>query len=239
MTSPEYTKEIKPKPPTRRAGARPFAVLAVIAALTGLAAGGAVMTASAQSACTAPGMNAQCTSFGEIWMPSKRDINGESVVITTEITIYRSFEEHETRWIMFSMRNNTADGRNPVTVELREFSTPHGDIITSREEHKSNQVNLWVDILDLPVGTPITMTARVGSTDRGAFLFETLVMAFDRGYAPIMDEHGNQASLFSFTLLGVSKASSSGFIGSIPGFSFLAAIAAAGAAAGLARRRYG
>jgi hypothetical protein len=74
-------------------------------------------------------------------------------------------------------------------------------------------------------------------------------MAFDRGYAPVRDGAGNEASLFSFTLLGVNKetaAGSSGGGGSflqgykLPGFETgpaLVAITLAVAAVAVARRR--
>ncbi len=162
--------------------------------------------AGAQNGCTEPGKNVQCTEFGAITMDSQRDIRGEAIDLTATITLNTAYSDQSARWLLFSVRNVTDDGSNPVTITLKKFSSYAGDIVTTRVEHPSaNELNLWVDTLDTPVGTPITLGMKIGSTDRGAYRLETLVMAFDRGYAPIKDSSGNDASLFSFTLLGVNK----------------------------------
>lgn len=164
-----------------------------------------VPTASAQG-CSEPGRNAQCTAFGNIAMDSQRDIRGSPIDVGVAIFLHTGYEDQGARWLLFSVRNVEQDGSNPVTVKLTKFASPHGDIVTTRvEDAKANELNLWVDILDTPVGVPIDLGVRVGATERGAFTLEALVMAFDRGYAPIQDSSGNDASLFSFTLLGVNK----------------------------------
>ncbi len=165
--------------------------------------------AGAQSGCTEAGKNVQCTEFGSITMDSQRDIRGDPIDLTATITLNTAFGDHAARWLLFSVRNVTDDGSNPVTISLTHFSTYAGDVVTTRVEHPSaNELNLWVDTLDAPVGTPITLDMKIGSTDRGAYRLEVLVMAFDRGYAPVQDSSGADASLFSFTLLGVNKETS-------------------------------
>jgi hypothetical protein len=228
-------------PSGRRPAAVALCLLAVLALLP---------QAGAQGACSEPGKNMQCTEFGTIAMDSQRDIRGDTIGIVAAITLNTAYADHGVRWLLFSVRNVTEDGSNPVTLSLNKFSTDSGDVVTTRVEHPSpNELNLWVDVLDTPVMTPIRLDVQVGSTDRGAYRLETLVMAFDRGYAPVRDGAGNEASLFSFTLLGVNKetaAGSSGGGGSflqgykLPGFETgpaLVAITLAVAAVAVARRR--
>lgn len=203
---------------------------------------------AAQSGCTEPEKNLQCTEFGTISMDSQRDIRGDPIDMSAVITLNTAYADQASRWLLFSVRNAEADGSNPVTIELVGFSTSFGDIVTTRVEHPSaSELNLWVDTLDTPVGTPISIDLRVGSTERGAYRLETLVMAFDRGYAPIQDSSGNDASLFSFTLLGVNKETpgvgpdGASFMDGkkLPGFGvmpLLAILAAAAAAAAFVRR---
>jgi hypothetical protein len=175
----------------------------------GLAFGLAVLLslspAGAQGACMQPERNVQCTEFGTIAMDSQRDIRGKAIEVTTDVHLNTGYEDRGTRWLLFSIRNVEADGSNPVTIQLDRFSSPYGDVVTTRVDHNTaNELNLWVDILDLPIGMPIELKVNVGATERGAFRLETLVMAFDRGYAPIQVA-GSDASLFSFTLLGVNE----------------------------------
>ncbi|MFA5945095.1 MAG: hypothetical protein WC876_11595 [Candidatus Thermoplasmatota archaeon] len=166
----------------------------------------ALTQVAAQNGCTQDGFNGQCTEFGSIAMEGQRDIRGDPIDVSVAITLNTAYEDQGARWLLFSARNVEQDGSNPVTLELTGFSSAYGDIVTTRVEHATaNELDLWVDILDTPVGTPITLDLKVGATERGAFRLETLVMAFDRGYAPIQDSNGNDASLFSFSLLGVNK----------------------------------
>jgi hypothetical protein len=205
---------------------------------------------SAQSGCTQAEHNVQCTEFGTISMESQRDIRGSFIDQSVAINLNTAYADQQSRWLLFSVRNVEADGSNPVTIEVTRFASAYGDIVTTRVEQPSpSEVNMWVDTLDTPVDTPITIDLRVGSTERGAFKLETLVMAFDRGYAPIQDSSGQDASLFSFTLLGVNEetASSGGDAhnsildgNKTPGLGFagmMAVLAAAVAVAVLARRR--
>lgn len=162
--------------------------------------------AQGAAGCSETGKNVQCTEFGTISMDSQRDIRGQPIDVTASVTLHTAYADRGARWVMFSVRNVTDDGTNPVTISLTRFATDAGDVVTTRIEHeKTNELNLWVDVLDTPVGSPITLAMQVGATERGAYRLETLVMAFDRGYAPIKDSAGNDASLFSFTLLGVNK----------------------------------
>lgn len=192
-------------------------------------------------------MNVQCTDFGTISMDSQRDIRGDPITITATINLNTAYADQAARWLLFSVRNATDDGSNPVTITLTKFSSSAGDIVTTRVEHPSaHELNLWVDTLDIPVGEPITIEMQVGSTERGAYRLETLVMAFDRGYAPVHDASGADASLFSSTLLGVNKETASVKADSgslvqghkLPGMELFAALAAVTlAAAVLIRRR--
>lgn len=202
---------------------------------------------NASPTCLEAGMNVQCTEFGSIKMDSRRDVRGDPIDLTAYIQLNTAYGDRGARWIMFSMRNATEDGPSPVTIGLTSFSTSSGDIVTTRvEQVKPSELNLWVDVLDLPVASPISLQMKVGSTQRGAFALETLVLAFDRGYAPIQDAQGNDSSLFSFTLLGVNKetGSTAGDGGSftdgkkLPGLESIAALTvlALGAAWMLRRR---
>ena len=151
----------------------------------------------------------QCAEMGVIKMDSQRDIRGEPIDVAVDIYLNSAYADAGARWFLFSVRNVESDGSNPVTLALTRFGTDAGDIVTTRVEHNTaNEIDLWVDGLDLPVGQSIHLDLNVGCTERGAFRLETLVMAFDRGYEPIMDSAGNEASLFSFTLLGVNEETS-------------------------------
>lgn len=193
--------------PQRQTGRRPTQAATWIGAL-GLAALLALTPVAAQDGCVQVDRNAQCTEFGTIAMDSQTSIRGQPVDLTADINLNTGYEDQGARWLLFSVRNIEADGSNPITIDLVRFSTAYGDIVTTRVEHATaNELNLWVDILDTPVATPIALDLRIGATERGAFKLETLVMAFDRGYAPIVDSSGNEASLFSFTLVGVNDES--------------------------------
>lgn len=163
-----------------------------------------------ESACAENGMNVQCTTFGTIKMESRRDIRGDAIDVTAQIQLNTAYGDQGARWVMFSVRNSTDDGPSPISIGLTKFSTSSGDVVTTRvEQVKPSELNLWVDVLDLPIGMPISLDLKVGSSERGAFALETLVLAFDRGYAPVQDSYGQDASLFSFTLLGVNKETAS------------------------------
>jgi hypothetical protein len=202
LTPPPSLTPGRQRRPARSLAARPaaWAAALALALLLGLP------SAAAQGGCAEDGRNMQCTGFGRISMESQRDIRGDAIDVAAAITLDTAYADQGARWLLFSVRNVEADGSNPVTIELDHFTSPYGDIVTTRVEHATaNELDLWVDILDMPVGAPIDLALHVGATERGAFRLETLVMAFDRGYAPIKDAAGNDASLFSFTLLGVNK----------------------------------
>lgn len=187
-------------PPRRRAPRRAATMLAAL----GLAALLSAIPAAAQG-CAADGYNMQCTEFGRIAMESQRDIRGSAIDVRSDVYLNTAYEDQGARWLLFSIRNVEADGSNPVTLELKGFSSSYGEVVTTRVDRAgANEIDLWVDVLDTPVGTDIHLDVSVGSTERGAFRLETLVMAFDRGYAPIQASDGSEASLFSFTLLGVN-----------------------------------
>lgn len=236
-----------PAPPTRPTQpTRPTPRTRLLAAaLTAFALLAFAPAAQAQ-ACGEPGMNGQCTEFGSIAMEGQRDIRGDAIDLTVTFTLNTAYADQGSRWLLVSVRNIEDDGSNPVTIELRSFASAYGDILTTRVEQPSaNELNLWVETLDTPINTPITLDLRVGATDRGAFQLETLVMAFDRGYAPVKDSMGNDASLFSFTLLGVNEetsavASDKGSLlrgNKVPGLGAVAVLGALVAVALLLKRR--
>ncbi|MHB8633737.1 MAG: hypothetical protein ACYDBQ_07215 [Thermoplasmatota archaeon] len=163
----------------------------------------------APAACQQPGQNMQCSAFGTISMPTQVDIRGQAVQVTAQITLTTNYGSQGARWLLFSIRNNTSPGPSPISLSLVQLATATGPLTVTRVQHDSpSQIDLWVDVLDTPVGTPISLTVQVGASDRGAFRLETLVMAFDRGYASLQQADGTPASLFSFTELGVNQESS-------------------------------
>lgn len=184
--------------------------------------------------CREDGVNVECNGFGRIQMPTTKDLKGEPVTLVAEITLKTSYEDRDTRWIMFSMRNVTADGDSPVTIDLEAFRTASGDVVTTRViQDEPSELNLWVDVLDLPVDEKITLQVDVGATERGAFAVETIVIPFDRGYEPIKDSHGEAVSLYSSTLLAVNGATSATTSTSGDGGSILDGNKVPAAAAGL------
>ena len=190
----------------RPARARTFPLRAGALAALALAALLAIAQPAWAQDCMQPAKNMQCTDFGAIVMDTQRDIRGTPIDVAVTTTLNTAYADQGARWLLFSVRNVEPDGSNPVTISLTRFSTEFGDVVTTRVEHPSpSELNLWVDVLDTPVGTPITIEMQVGATQRGAFRLETLVMPFDRGYAPLKDPAGADMSLFSFTLLGVNE----------------------------------
>jgi hypothetical protein len=199
--------------PSRSLAHATAALLLLLLAATGAAAqdttdtatDSATPAAADPSACTQPGKNVQCNGFGSITMDSQATIKGEPATLTIDIWLNSNMADQGARWILFSVRNNTSDG-SPIAISLDKFATPNGDVVTTRVDHdKANEIDLWVDVLDTPVQTPITIQVQVGSSERGAYRLEALVLAFDRGYETLKGSDGTEASLFSSTLLGVNK----------------------------------
>lgn len=180
--------------------------LAVLAVVGVLAVSG---TASAQDdmSCKESGKNIECNEFGRIAMDHRQRVKGDPVDVNATITLNRTYENQGARWIMFSIRNVTDSGESPVSLRLNTFSTDDGEVVTTRVDHEDeNELNLWVDVLDLPTREPITLEVSVGCTEEGAYAVETLVLVFDRGYDPIKNASGENVGLFSNTLLGVNEA---------------------------------
>lgn len=232
---------------SRRKRANPvafFLVTAVVLLLAASTSGAALQPGEGSSVpqdCRKSGKNGECNEFGEIWMDSRADVEGERVDLRADIMLYDDFSERNTRWVMFSIRNISEELGHPVDIKLRAFNTEHGDVVTTREDYKAHRIDLWVDVLDLPVNTPIVIEMNVGVTERGAFDMETMVLAFDRGYEPIHMSGGKEASLFAYTTLSVTEATSgSGWmsrIQNVPGFEGMAVLGALAAAAVLIGRR--
>lgn len=193
--------------------------------------------------CAEPGMNGQCSEFGAIVMASQVDVRGEPVTVPVVVVLNTAYQDQDARWMLFSARSAAPGGSSPVTIGLGGFASDSGDVVTTRVEQPSpGELNVWVDTLDTPLGTPLTLNLLVGATERGAYRLETLVMAFDRGYTPVKDSAGQDATLYSFAMVGVNGETSA----REGGGSFLdRAVPAAGAmpvlaalaAAGLALRR--
>jgi hypothetical protein len=175
--------------------------------------------ASASSACTQPGKNIQCTGFGSIATDTQRDIKGEAITVDITLWLNTNYQDQGARWLLFSVRNVTGDSPEPIAISLLKFATANGEIVTTRVDHdKPNEIDLWVDVLDTPVNTPITLSVQVGAGDRGAYRLEALVLAFDRGYE-VLKPGGSEAVLYASTLLGVNK--ESGALGNAGGASLL------------------
>ncbi|MCA1813288.1 MAG: hypothetical protein LC624_04970 [Halobacteriales archaeon] len=181
---------------------RPLAVLAVLAVV-------AAPAAQAQDAgCQEAETNMQCNELGSIAMAAQGTINGAPLDITTRIVLERNYQDQNARSFLFSVRNVSSDGPSIATLEVTRFTTPTGDIAVSRTEHPTaTEIDMWVDVLDVPVGQPIELTTHAGASDKGAYRLEVLVQPFDKDYHTFKDSLGSDASLFSFTLLIVSKAS--------------------------------
>ena len=204
--APDQQRGTRPKTTRARPKTRHIALAAasMLIFVGAAVAGGA--TAQSSGTCQETGKNVQCTQFGTIAMDTRADIRGDPIQVAAEIWLNTDYADRGARWVMFSVRNTTEEGASPVTIGLTKFSTIHGDVITTRvEQPKPSELNLWVDVLDLPTATTISLELRIGATERGAYSLETLVLAFDRGYAPVKDNQGNDASLFSHTFLGVNK----------------------------------
>jgi hypothetical protein len=215
------------------AGALAFAVFLV-----------ATLVPAAQAqACSESGHNVQCSEFGTIRMDSVREIKGDPIHVTSQVTLNTDFKSSGARWFLFSVRNVTADGTNPIMIKVDSFTADGANVVTSKVDQKSYESDFWVDVEDVPVGKQIAIEMTVGAGDAGAFQLETLVMAFDRGYAPITDSTGAEASLFSFTLLGVKSATADVGAGAlskgytVPSLQVPAVLAVSLAVAALARRR--
>lgn len=183
--------------------------LLMVLASVGVAAASHQPSSSDEPAidCQKDGVNVECNDFGAIMMPITKNVKGDPVNLAVNITLETSYEDRGARWVMFSMRNITDDGDSPVTIGLGSFTSSSGDIVTTRViQDKPSELNLWIDVLDLPIGEPITLEAEIGVTERGAFAIETIVIPFDRGYEPIKDAQGAPVSLYSSTLLAVNAA---------------------------------
>lgn len=225
---PDRDRDPAARPRARRDRGRRLAGGLVLAALLALAQPGQAQG----TGCTEAGMNGQCSEFGAIVMDDQVDIRGEPVKVPVVVVLNTAYEDQAARWMLFSARSLDSGGASPVTIGLDRFASDYGDVVTTRVEQPGpGELNLWVDTLDAPLGTPITLSLLVGATERGAYRLETLVMAFDRGYTPVKDSAGQDATLYSFTMLGVNGETTA----REGGGSFLdRAVPAAGAAPALA-----
>jgi hypothetical protein len=181
-------------------------------------------------------------------MATEKYVSGDPVEVPIGITITHTFESQHARSFLFSVRNvSLGVDASPVTILVTGFTSAGRDVPVTRAENRSgSEVDLWVDVLDIPVGDPMTITALAGSTQAGAFKLEALVMPFDKDYRPVYDSTGAQASLFSYTLLGVNKptaaerggAFGAGTLGKrLPGFEAGSAVLAGMAATALVAGR--
>lgn len=178
----------------------------VAAALVLMATAPAGQAQDPQQNCAPAGMSGQCNELGTVYMDFQRNIDGQPIDVTVHITLEKLYREQETRAFLFSVRNASTDrGPSPVTVSVTRFATSEGDLAVSKSETPGpNEVDLWVDVLDVPLNTPIELTAHVGARDKGAFQLEVLVMPFDRAYHTVRQSDGSDASLFASTMLAVN-----------------------------------
>jgi hypothetical protein len=190
--------------------------------------------AQAQQACERSGKSGECQPWGEAWMPNRAEMRGDPVELTAEIYLTSDFQDLGARWVMFSVRNVTWDGTNPIDVRIDSFGTQYGTVITTREDYQPHQVDLWVDVMDLPVNDLIEIDMTINSAAKGAFLIETMIIVFDRGYEEIKTSGGDNVALFAATHLGVHEESGSGSGGlssrlqNVPGPGLIAVVAALG-----------
>ncbi|MHB8604360.1 MAG: hypothetical protein ACYDCK_03810 [Thermoplasmatota archaeon] len=176
-----------------------LAVLAIVLGTPGIVA---------QQDCSTAGVNAQCNAMGSIRMDTEREANGAPVAITATVVVDNPYIDAGTRWIMFAVRNVSSDA-SPIQITFGGLSSDAGQIpIVTAKQDRAAEIDLWVMVLDVPLHTPITLNVTAGSTASGLFRIETLVEAFDRNYAPIPGDGNAPATLFSFTRLAVTKATS-------------------------------
>ncbi len=159
--------------------------------------------------CKEAGYNMQCNQFGTIKMENQADIRGEAVPVTATLVVDQTYEQAGARWVLISIRHvPEGSGGSPISLSLTSVKSPFGNVyITSIDQEMPNEINVWVHVVDIPLGSPIEVKYMIGSSDRGAFRVETLAMPFDRGYEPITDARGNDLILYSFALVGVNKES--------------------------------
>jgi hypothetical protein len=192
---------------------RPVVALAVAALF---AAPGVVAQQAQQPSCAPSGMSGQCSELGSIIMDFQRDVKGQPIDVSVRITLDNNYRE-QARFFLFSVRNVSVDEEpSPVTVDLKSFRTALGEVaVTNPQQPSPNELNLWVDVLDIPVGQPIDLTVTIGVREAGAFYLEALVMPFDRAYHPIKGSQGQELSLFAFTLLAVNQPTGAGGSGGL------------------------
>lgn len=181
---------------------------ATVAILVLLALGPLAPGATAQGAACAPqGMSGECNELGRILMDFQREVQGAPIDVTVRTTITDAHRE-EARSFLFSVRNLTEGRTSPVSVGLVSFATAAGGVVVLKTEQPTpSQLDLWVDVLDVPVGEPIDLTVNVGVRDRGVYHLEALVMPFDRAYEPLPKAGGGDLNLFAFSQLLVNAPS--------------------------------
>ncbi len=208
-------------PSRRRAdpfhNARRFAlpIVLILLAVSTLTPGAIAQTSvstTGKGSCVEAGYNVQCTQFGTIKMPNQVDIRGDAATVTITATLHDTFERAGARWVLFSVRHvPEGSGASPISVDLVDFTSAYGPVyVTSIDHDFPNEINIWVHVVDVPIGTPLELDISIGAGDRGAFRLEALAMPFDRGYEPIPDASGMDELLYSFSVLGVNKETSGG-----------------------------
>lgn len=238
------TRTDQPSPGRHTASAILFLLMAMSLA-PGVAAQPDVV-AQAGNLCAEAGFNVQCSEFGSLKMENQRDIRGDPITMTITAQINQTYETSGARWVLFSVRHVPEGSSSPISLALSGFTSSFGNVyITSVEQDVPHEINVWVHVVDVPLGTPLALDVLVGASDRGAFRLEALAMPFDRGYEPIADVNGTDHILYSFSLIGVNKessiveTSSGGPSGgrAIPMAGPMATLVALAALAGVLRRR--
>lgn len=152
--------------------------------------------------------NMQCSELGSIAMDAQDTIGGAPVDVTTRITITHNYQERNAQVpVRRAQRGHGTPGI--ATPEATRLTTASGDLrVADRRRPSATEVNTRVDVPDVPVGQEIQLTTRAGATDKDAYRLEVLVQPFDKDHHAIEDGSGsgNDASLFSSTLLIVNEA---------------------------------
>ena len=221
-----------------------FLAPAVVAALLLLALS-AVPTAAGETTV----MNARCgdkdwhgedNEFGSICMKFQEPMAGSPVPVQARIVLHHLYDDRDAAYFLISF---LGDG-TPFKFSNVRLTTGDGKEITLyKREDTPRNVKLFVDVADMPpAGTELRLSGKVDSCERGLYQLGALVQPFNYRWQRILMNNGDPADLYSFTQVGVNKASCDGGIPglpkvSVPGVGAVAAVAAIGGVAALAARR--
>lgn len=195
-------------------------------------------------------MNARCgekewhgeeNEFGRICMKFQEPMTGTSVPVEARITLHHLYDDRDSAYFLIGF---LGDG-TPFTFSDVRLTTGDGKEITLfKRDDKPRSVQLFVDVADMPpAGTELRLSGKVDSCERGLYQLGALVQPFNYRWQRILMNNGEPADLYSFTQVGVNKASCDGGIPglpkvSVPGAGTFAAVAAVAGVAVLVARRH-